>query len=301
MDHGTGTLPDWLTKEYPFAQNLHTLSSGVGMNFVDEGEGEPVLMLHGNPTWSYFYRNVIKALEQKEFRCIAPDHIGCGLSEKPQDYEYRLANHIDNLESLVNHLNLENVHLVVHDWGGAIGFGWAVRNVEKVKSITILNTAAFRSSSIPLRIAVCKLPLIGEYIVRKYNAFAGAAVTMAVQNKLPEDVKRGFLYPCDNFANRIATARFVEDIPMNTKHPSWETLQKIESKLPDLAHLRRSINIIWGMKDWCFSPMYMRRWQEIFSDAYLERYKNAGHYLLEDAGEEIIPHMEMMLEVARSD
>lgn len=301
MDHSTGNLPDWLTSEYPFAQNLHSVSKGVRMNYVDEGEGEPVLMLHGNPTWSYFYRSVIKALSAKDFRCIAPDHIGCGLSDKPQDYTYRLSQHIDNIESLVNGLSLENIHLVVHDWGGAIGLGWAVRNVEKVKSLTIMNTAAFRSSRIPLRIAICKLPKIGEYIVRKYNAFAGAAVKMAVHKKLPETVKRGFLYPYDNYANRIAIARFVQDIPMAPNHPSWQTLVDIESRLTSLAFLRRDIQIYWGKKDWCFTPQYKRRWEDIYPHAYCDQYKNAGHYLLEDAGDEIIPHMEMALDVVRSE
>ena len=299
MEHRTGTLPDWLTREYPFAQNLHSVAEGVSMNYVDHGEGEPVVMLHGNPTWSYFYRNMVKGLSEAGFRCIAPDHVGCGLSDKPQDYPYRLENHIQNLQSLIEKLDLKEVHLVVHDWGGAIGCGWAVSNRAKLKSLTLLNTAAFRSSRIPMRIAICKLPVIGEFMVRRYNAFAGAAVHMAVQKKLPEDVKRGFLFPYDNYANRIAIARFVQDIPMKPSHPSWQTLTRIEELLPTLE--MKNMQAFWGMKDWCFNKRFLRRWEETFPCLYKEPLKKAGHYLLEDAGDEIIPMIQMHLKVARNE
>lgn len=282
-------VPDWLKAEYPFAQNSHPIPGGHRINYVDHGEGEPVLLLHGNPTWSYFYRNAVKQLSGNGFRCIAPDHIGCGLSDKPQDYQYTLANHIGNLDSLVDKLELDGVHLVVHDWGGAIGFGWATRNPDKVRSLTVLNTAAFRSKRIPLRIAVCKIPWYGEFIVRQFNAFAGFATTMAVEKRLPKEVAQGFVYPYDNYTNRIATARFVKDIPLDPHHPSWDTLTAIEQKLPTLQHLPMQIH--WGMKDWCFSPHFLTQWREFFPDAKLQEYADTGHYLLEDAGERILPSL----------
>ncbi len=293
-EHVATPLPEWLRAEYPFGQHSHLLDSGHRMNYVDHGQGEPVLLLHGNPTWSYFYRKTILALAGKGFRCIAPDHIGCGFSDKPQDYRYTLANHIGNLENLVSKLGLEGVHLVVHDWGGAIGFGWATRNVSKLRSLTVLNTAAFRSKHIPLRIAVCKIPCYGEFIVRQFNAFAGLGTTMAVEKPLPKDVARGFTYPYGNYADRIATARFVRDIPMHPGHPSWETLAGIEQKLPGLTHLPMQIH--WGMKDWCFSPRFLEKWKQFFPAAKVQEYATAGHYLLEDEGSQILPALVDFLE-----
>ena len=136
--------PSWLSETYPFAQNSHDLPGSIRMNYVDHGEGESVLLLHGNPSWSFLYRDLVQQLSANQFRCIAPDHIGCGLSDKPQAYSYTLRKHIDNIESLAERLKLDSFHLVVHDWGGAIGCGLAVRNPERVRSLSILNTAAFR-------------------------------------------------------------------------------------------------------------------------------------------------------------
>ena len=299
MTQKTSTLPEWLTKEYPFAQNDHLVGDGVKMNYVDHGEGEPVLLLHGNPTWSYFYRNLIKDLSSRGFRCIAPDHVGCGLSDKPQQYNYELEQHINNVESLVGKLGLEDVHLIIHDWGGAIGYGWAVKVPEKVRSVTVLNTAAFLSKRIPLRIALCKLPGMGEFLVRQFNAFAGLAKDMAVEKPLSPDVAKGFLYPYNNYHNRIATARFVKDIPMRPNHPSWMTLREIEDKLLSLS--AKPMQICWGMKDWCFSHHFLDRWKELFPKASILELQNAGHYLLEDETEEVTQQVRTFLEDVRSD
>ena len=298
MTEKNSTLPDWLTKEYPFVQNVHEVNGGVRLNYVDHGEGEPVLLLHGNPTWSYFYRNVIKDLSGRGFRCIAPDHVGCGLSDKPQDYGYLLEQHIDNVASLTEKLGLEGVHLIVHDWGGAIGCGWAVRVPEKVRSVTVLNTAAFLSKRIPLRIAFCKLPGVGEFLVRQFNAFAGLAKGMAVEKPLAPEVARGFLYPYDNYQNRIATARFVKDIPMRPNHPSWMTIREIEDKLEVLSD--KPMQICWGMKDWCFSHHFLDRWKELFPKAPVMELPDAGHYLLEDETEKVTQQIQTFLEGVRS-
>ena len=158
-------LPD-----YPFAAH-YTELGGLRIAHVDEGPraNEAVLMLHGNPTWSFFYRDLIKQLSPK-IRCIAPDHIGMGLSEKPEDYNYSLETRVSDVEALVSSLGLTKVHLVVHDWGGAIGFGLATRAPDLIDRITILNTAAFVSNEIPFRISLCRLPWLGDWLVRGLNA-----------------------------------------------------------------------------------------------------------------------------------
>ena len=155
-------LPDWLRRLYPFEPGSFPCGS-ARMSYVDEGprSDEGVLLVHGNPTWSFFFRELIGRLASAGMRCVAPDHIGMGLSDKPGDYPYRLAVHIANIEGLVAALGLRRVHLVVHDWGGAIGFGLAVRHPGSVGRIVILNTAAFPSPRIPLRISLCRMPLVG--------------------------------------------------------------------------------------------------------------------------------------------
>ncbi|MCC6414858.1 MAG: alpha/beta fold hydrolase, partial [Opitutaceae bacterium] len=147
-------LPADLRAIYPFTPHSCVTANGARMSYVDEGQGdEAVLMLHGNPTWSLYYTGLIKTVSPG-LRCIAPDHIGMGLSEKPQNYAYRLATRIADIEALVQTLKLKRVHLVVHDWGGAIGFGFAARHPELIGRIAVLNTAAFPSPRIPARIAL---------------------------------------------------------------------------------------------------------------------------------------------------
>jgi len=218
--------PEWLRRLYPFSPQTFVTPHGATMSYVDEGPraDEAVLMLHGNPTWSFFYRDVIQELAPR-IRCVVPDHVGMGLSDKPQDYPYTLATRIADIEVLVASLKLRRVHLVVHDWGGAIGFGWAVKHPELVGKIVVLNTAAFRSPHIPARIALCKAWGLGTVLVRGLNGFAWPATWMAMnQRKLSAEEKRAYLYPYRTWADRVAVNAFVKDIPMGESHPSYRTL-----------------------------------------------------------------------------
>jgi len=268
---------------YPFQGKTLDLD-GLKYNYLDEGDGpETMLMLHGNPTWSFFYRDLVKKYSEK-YRVVVPDHIGCGLSDKPQDYQYTLENHISNVVKLVESLDLKNITLFVHDWGGAIGSGTAQRLKERFKRLVIFNTAAFVSNDIPFRISLCRLPVIGKFIVRCFNAFAGPATFMTTQKPLPSKVKAAFLLPYDNWHNRIATHEFVRDIPLEENHRSRETLQKIDSGLKDLKDL--PMLICWGKHDFCFHTGFMKIWQERFPDAESHEF-DAGHYLLEDKFDEI--------------
>jgi haloalkane dehalogenase len=254
------------------------------MSYVDEGPrtDEAVLLLHGNPTWSFFYRNLVPELSGS-LRCIAPDFIGMGLSSKPQDYDYRLKVRIAEVEALVNALGLRRVHLVVHDWGGAIGFGWAVTHLDKVGRIVILNTAAFPSKRIPARIAFCRIPLLGDWVIRGLNGFAGPATWMAMSSRrLTSDERRGYLLPYDSWANRVAVNRFVKDIPLEPNHPSRATLEATGRRLQMLDANPKLI--VWGGKDFCFDREFLARWRERFPQALVDYRPNAGHYVLDDAG-----------------
>lgn len=269
--------------QYPFTPQSFSIGPHR-LSYIDEGEGPPVVMIHGNPSWSYLYRNLIAEL-QDEYRCIAPDHLGCGFSDKPQDYPYQLQNHIDNLENLLDHLRIERCILVVHDWGGAIGMGWAGSHAERIAGLVVFNTAAFPSSRIPLRIAVCRWPFLGALLVRGLNGFAWPATFMAVNKKMDKRVAAGFLAPYDSWHNRVAIHRFVQDIPMHRNHPSWLTLHQIDESLTNLAD--KPMLICWGGQDFCFNRSFYDEWLRRFPHAQAHYYEDASHYVLEDAGLEI--------------
>ena len=283
---------DWKTL-YPFASHWFELPPHR-MHYVDEGSGEPIVMVHGNPTWSFYWRRLISALRSTH-RVIAVDHLGCGRSDKPQDYDYCLVRHTSNLVELLDHLDLRHATLVVHDWGGAIGLGSLLHRPDRFDRIVIFNTGAFPPAFCPLRIRVCRWPFVGEWAVRRWNAFARAAITMAVERheRMTPAVRAGFLAPYDNHANRIAIARFVQDIPLSRNHPTWSVLEELEQ---GLRHLREiPVQIMWGMRDWCFTPECLDRMLEIFPRAEVERFHDAGHYVVEDAHERIIPLMRRFL------
>ncbi len=277
-------------KEYPFESHFLDVGDGVRMHYLDEGpdSDEAVLMLHGNPTWSFYFRNVVQALRGR-VRCIVPDHIGMGLSDKPADYPYQLARRIGDVQKLIAHLRLKRVHLVVHDWGGAIGMGVATRAADMTGRIVVLNTAAFPDENIPGRISVCRWPVIGSLLVRGFNGFAGPAVSMAVTKPLTPAVRAGFLAPYRSWASRVAVHQFVRDIPMEPEHPTLPLLQQIGV---DLAWLRaKPILIGWGGKDFCFTDHFFERWKQFFPHAETAHYPDAGHYVLEDAREQLIPRI----------
>ncbi|MEY2878656.1 MAG: hypothetical protein RLZZ15_1036, partial [Verrucomicrobiota bacterium] len=254
-------IPGWLAALYPFAPKNFRTPRGARMSFLDEGPraDEVVLMLHGNPTWSFYYRELVRVLAPT-LRCVAPDHIGMGLSEKPQDYDYTLATRIADIEALVASLGVKRVHLVVHDWGGAIGFGFAARHPEMIGRIVVLNTGAFASKRIPRRIALCKLAGVGPLLVRGVNGFARPATWMAMHRRaLRADEKRAYLFPYDSWANRVAVSAFVRDIPLDAEHRSWATLAEVERGLGRFRD--RPALIAWGGKDFCFEESFLARWR----------------------------------------
>jgi haloalkane dehalogenase len=280
------SMPDWRSL-YPFAS--HELSlAGLRYHYLDEGAGEPLLMVHGNPTWSFYWRNLVRDL-RSDYRCLAVDHIGCGLSDKPEPYPYTLSQHIENLVRFVETLDLRGITLLVHDWGGAIGLGTALRLPERFSRLVLFNTGAFPPPFVPLRIRLCRTPLVGTWAMRRLNAFARAALTMASekQDRMTAAVKTGLIAPYDSWANRVAIDAFVRDIPLTRAHPTWRVLEEIETGLPSLAD--RPTMLMWGMKDWCFRPSCLERFEKHFPAAEVHRFADAGHYVVEDAHERIVP------------
>jgi haloalkane dehalogenase len=280
--------------EYPFAAHFLDLG-GLRYHYLDEGQGDVLLMVHGNPTWSFAWRNLVKEFG-RDHRVIAVDHIGCGMSDKPQNYPYRLNTHIDNLTKLIEVLDLRRITLVAHDWGGAIGMGAAARLPDRFARLVLFNTAAFRSTRMPWRIAVCRIPWLGPLGVRGFNLFARAALRLAVEKpeRLTRAIRAGYLAPYNNWSNRVAIQRFVEDIPLRPAHPSYATLLEVENGLAQFVNT--PLLLIWGERDWCFTRQFLTEFERRFPKAESLRIADAGHYVFEDAIEQIIPRLRQFLD-----
>ena len=259
---------------YPFESRFIDLGSNR-LHYVDEGQGETLLMLHGNPTWSFYYRNLIKGL-RSQYRCVVPDHMGCGLSDKPQDYNYTLSQHVDNLAALVDQLNLDKITLVMHDWGGSIGMGLAVRHPDKIKRLVIFNTAAFLSDRIPFSINLCRNSIIGPLAILQLNLFAKLGVSWASKQpgRMKGKVREGYLAPYNSSENRIANLKFVQDIPMTPDIPSYPVVEHIESQLGNFRDC--PVMIVWGMQDFCFTEHFLEALEAIFSKRRSTRSEKCG-------------------------
>ncbi len=288
-----GGVPAALAGAYPWKGRWIEVDGGR-MHYLDEGPRDaPVLLaLHGNPTWSFYWRALVKRFSDR-FRVVVPDHIGCGLSDKPQGWPYRLDGHIRNVVHLIDTLGLEDVTFVVHDWGGAIGMGAAARRAHLARRFVVTNTAAFRSSRIPFSIASCRWPVYGPVAVRGFNGFARVATIRAAAKPLSAEAKRGLLFPYGSWADRIATLRFVEDIPMAPSHPSYDTLVEVEEGLAQFRE--RPMLLIWGEKDFCFSPEFREEWQRRFPEAAVLKLPDVSHYVMEDAPERALGAIEEFL------
>ncbi len=270
--------PAW-RELFPFES--HSLQVAAGrIHYVDEGPraANPILCLHGNPTWAFHYRRLIA--EARPFhRVVAFDHLGMGLSDRPVDFSYTLADHVKNAVAFVDALELKKITLVVHDWGGAVGMGLAIARPDRIARITVMNTAAFFIPRLPKRIAICRAGFFGEFLTRGLNGFALAATRMTTSMPLHPDVRAGYLAPYASWRRRIGIWNFVRDIPMEPTHPSRATLAKIDE---GLAALQKPVQILWGERDWCFTPSFREEWQKRFPKAYVHKFDDAGHYLIED-------------------
>ncbi len=274
---------------YPFESHWCDID-GIRMHYLDEGPRDApiVLMLHGNPTWSFYYRNLVIALRDR-FRCIVPDHIGCGLSDKPSDdqYAYTLAQRISDLAVLMDHVGTASpVHMIVHDWGGMIGFGWAVERPRQIASMVIANTAAFpmpAEKKLPVALKLVRNTRLGATLVRGMNAFSGLAAHVAFKKPVSREVRQAYTGPYDSWRNRIATLRFVQDIPLDTDDPGYAIVQATEVRLHKLSN--KPCLLAWGEKDFVFDRPFFTRWKQIFPDARVLSYPDCGHYIFEDAGE----------------
>jgi haloalkane dehalogenase len=261
--------------------------AGTRYHFVDEGTGEVLLMVHGNPTWSFLWRNLIIDL-RAGFRAVAPDHIGCGLSDKPTRYPYTLKQHTANLVDFIDHLDLRDITLLAHDWGGPIGLGAALARRERFARFVLFNTGAFPPPFIPWQLRLCRTPVFGRLAVQGMNMFARGALHMAVSGpaKLSRPVAAGFLAPYRTWRDRAAIYQFVKDIPACSSHPTWPLLEQLEAELPALAH--QPCQLVWGVRDWCFRTECLERLHSLLPGAEVHRL-DAGHWVTEEAQHAVLP------------
>jgi haloalkane dehalogenase len=273
--------------------------NGFAMHYVDEGRGEPLVMLHGNPTWSFYFRELIKGLSGG-YRCIAPDHIGCGLSARPRvtEYGFRLRNRVDDIEAFFGAVGLsKNLTLVVHDWGGMIGAAFAVRHPERIARLVILNTAAFlKPAGKPLPWAlkmVRSLPALAVPAVLGLNLFARGAAWTASAKGLRPDVRAGLLSPYNSRRNRLATLRFVQDIPLSPADPGYDIVAQVDRGLHRLA--AKPMLVCWGERDFVFDRDYLAEWRRRFPSAEVHSFPDAGHYVLEDVPDRVLPLLKAFL------
>lgn len=266
---------------------------GQRMHYIDEGTGPVVLALHGNPTWCYYYRNLVAALRTK-YRVIAPDHIGCGLSDHPTNKHYRARDRVNHLKALIQQLGIERYSLVMHDWGGPIGAALAADNLAVVEKIVFLNTTLTETESLPPIIKWAAHPLVGKFLTKYSRRFVKLTTDWGVARKLPKDVRRAYHYPYRSIARRTAIWDFVDDIPFNSDHPTYPEMLSIAESLPRFHGI--PIQIIWGLKDPCFHREMLTKIARHFPRAHVLEIPNASHLVLEDAPELVISTIERFLE-----
>lgn len=284
---------------YPFSGQFLD-RDGLRYHYLDEGNGAPVVMLHGNPTWSFYYRNLVQALSA-DYRTIVPDHIGCGLSDKPGDdrYDYTLKSRVDDLERLLDHLGIsEGLTLVVHDWGGMIGMAFASRHPDRIRRLVVLNTGAFhlpKSKRFPLALRICRDSELNTFLVRGLNLFSGVASLIGCKRKpMNGRLRRAYRAPYNTWEHRIATLRFVQDIPLRPGDKAYDLVTEVQNGLHRFRQL--PMLICWGELDFVFDRHFLAEWRKHFPEAEVHSFPDCGHYILEDGAEEVIPLIKGFLE-----
>jgi haloalkane dehalogenase len=277
------TRPDWLTHDLLPFESRYLELDGHLIHYLDEGTGPTLLMLHGNPTWSFLYRHMIAGLRDR-FRCVALDLPGFGLSRAAEGYSFFPEDHADVVESFVNRLDLQRYTPVVQDWGGPIGLAVAARAPERVRSLVILNTWAWPVDDDPhfVRFSGLMGGAVGGFFIRHFNAFVNVMIPLGTPRRsLPTDVMRAYRRPLDTPARREPSHIFPNRIVGST-----DFLTRLEAQLPALtAH---PTLIVWGDRDIAFRDKERARFEALFPDHWTRIVPGAGHFMQEDASAETV-------------
>lgn len=285
-------LPGLFTPRYAEVQ-------GLRLHYWDEGAGVPVVMVHGNPTWCFLYGRLTRTLIPR-FRVLVPDHIGCGLSDRPgeSEYPFTLERRIQDFSDFLDKAGIaEPFHLVVHDWGGLIGLGHAVRHPEMIRSLVVFNTAAFHippGEKLHWTLRWCRRSGIAAWAMSALGAFNRIAVRAGSGPGLEPGIRRGLMAPYRTRRDRLAVVKFVQDIPLEPGHPSYATVSGIEAGLAQLSE--KPVLICWGDRDFIFDTRFLMRWLHFFPHARVHRMANGGHYVMEDAHDTVLLQVEDFLQ-----
>ena len=279
-----------VSASFPFKSNTFQIE-GANIHYVDEGSGPPILMVHGNPTWSYLYRKMIPPLVQAGYRCVAPDLMGFGLSDKPTDESaYTFPRHVRHVTALVDHLALQAIITVGQDWGGPISLRYAIDHQDNIRALVILNTLV-RPMKLPLFFRVLfRSGGFSSFLVRRLDLFRKMSFGTGMLFKRPLDteVLEQYKRPHPTAATRAGIAAFPKMIPSSAEHPNGHYLGEIDSTL---ATWNIPVLILWADKDMAFGVKEGERIADMVPNGRFYLVENAGHYLQEDAGEEIAEQM----------
>jgi len=283
----------WVNKqEYPFTSKFLEIE-GIGrMHYIDEGTGDPIVMVHGNPTWSFSYRHLIKCLSAS-YRCVAVDHVGFGLSDKPKGWSYNPQGHAENFATLITALNLKNITLIVQDWGGPIGLSYAVNNPQNVKRIILMNTWMWPVKGDPHfeRFSKFMGGALGRFLIKRFNFFVRVVMKMAYgdRTKFTKAIRLHYLKPLENPDDRKGCWVFPKQILAANDWLAnlWTKVENIKTK-PTL--------IMWGMKDIAFRAQELKKWEELFSNKDVIKFEEVGHFVQEEKGMELCPIITRFLE-----
>jgi len=294
-------LPD-----YPFTPRRIEIRPGIALSYLDEGprDGQVVVMLHGNPSWSYYWRHLVLGLRDR-YRCIVPDHVGMGLSDRPDDaldasprYDYTLQSRVDDIATLLDSLGITGpVTLAVHDWGGMIGFGWALSHMPQVRRLVILNTAAFPlpdAKPMPWQLSLGRDSRVGGWLIRRFNLFARGAAWLGTGRRLPKLVRDAYIAPYAGWRNAISTLRFMQDIPLREGDRAWPLVAESGRRLHAFAD--RPAFIGWGLRDFVFDRHFLESFVTALPQAEVHAFKDAGHYVLEDKHAVLVPAIRAFLD-----
>jgi pimeloyl-ACP methyl ester carboxylesterase len=286
------TLPVSIREQWPWRPRFARVN-GWRMHYVDEGMGDPVVLLHGNPTWGFLYRDFVEPLTRAGHRVVIPDMIGSGLSEKPTREEaHSLDGHIANLTALLRQLDLRRMTLVCHDWGGPTGLGFALSNPDRVAALVVMSTwawplppADFHTRIFPWR--MMHAPLVGPYLLGRHNALAGRGVYLSVvdREKFRKRAQQAYEWALPDPASRLLTWTWPRWIPLDASARAADRFSWLER---ELAACRWPTMIVWGREDDVFDhATFGARFKQLLPHAEGPHLVTGRHFLQEDSGPEI--------------
>jgi cis-3-alkyl-4-acyloxetan-2-one decarboxylase len=272
---------------FPFEPRWTRVAPDVRLHHVEEGTGPPVLLLHGNPTWSYLYRRFLPPIAGAGFRAIAVDHMGFGRSDRPPGHgRYTMRGHVENLLAFIRELDLRDLTLVMQDWGGPIGFGAAVEEPDRVARLVIMNTGVgvFPSGTpMPLH-EPFRTRGLGEILGLGANLFVETMFGGMRRESATPLVAEAYRAPFPDYHSRVPILAFARDVPIGRAHPTAPYMHQVAEQA---AGLRRPTLVVWAMRDRVFPPMLLEVWRGLYPHAEVVELPEARHYLQEDEPEAI--------------